>query len=123
MRTLSENYCEVAIISHNLTNKFEPLDISINKAAKAFIQNMYNEWFSNKVATQLNRGVDPTEVKITSKQSDLKPLHASWIIDLCEHLKKETWMIIKGFDSAGITEAVNNAQSDYEKIENPFRSP
>ena len=29
-------------------------------------------------------------------------------------------MIIKGFDSAGITEAVNNAQSVYEKIENPF---
>ena len=30
---------------------------------------------------------------------------------------------MKGFDSAGITEAVNNAQSVYEKIQNPFRSP
>ena len=66
---------------------------------------MYNEWISNEVATQLNRGVNPTEVKITSKLSDLKPLHAAWIVELYEHLKKET----KGFDSAGITEAVNNA--------------
>ena len=32
-------------------------------------------------------------------------------------------MIIKVLNSAGITEAVNNAQSVYEKIENPFRSP
>ena len=62
----------------------------------------------------------PTEVKITSKLSDLKPLHASWIVDLYEHLKKETGMVIEGFDSAGITEAVNNAQSVNEKIENPF---
>ena len=116
----SENYCEVVIVLHNLTNKFQPIDISVNKAAKAFIQNMYNEWFSNEVVTQLNRGVDPTEVKITSKLSDLKPLHASWIVDLYEHLKKETGIIIKGFDSSGIIEAVNNAQSVYEKTENPF---
>ena len=39
----SENYCEVAIVPHNLTNKFQPLDIGVNKAAKAFIQNMCNE--------------------------------------------------------------------------------
>ena len=39
----SENYCEVAIVPHNLTNKFQPLDISVNKAAKTFIQNMQNE--------------------------------------------------------------------------------
>ena len=77
----SENYCEVVIVPHNLTNKFQPLDISVNKAAKAFIQNMYNEWFSNEVATQLNRGVDPTEVKVTSKLSHLKPLYTSWIVD------------------------------------------
>ena len=44
-------------------------------------------------------------------------------IDLYEHLKKETGRFIKGFDSKGITEAVNNAQSVYDKIENPFRSP
>ena len=32
-------------------------------------------------------------------------------------------MIIKGFNSAGITEAVNNAQSVYEKLGNPFQIP
>ena len=78
---------------------------------------------SNEVATQQSRGVDHTEVKITSKLLDLKPLHASWIVDLYEHLKKETRMIIKGFDFVGITEAVNYAQFADEKIESSFRSP
>ena len=49
---------------------------------------MYNEWFSNEVTTQLNGGVDPTEVKIVLKLSDLKSLHVPWIVDLYEHLKK-----------------------------------
>ena len=69
----SENYCEAVIVPHNLINKFQPIDISVNKAEKAFIQNMYNAWFSNEVATQLSRGVNPTEVKITSKLPDLMP--------------------------------------------------
>ena len=29
-----ENNCVLIIVPHNLTNKFEPLDISTNKAAK-----------------------------------------------------------------------------------------
>ena len=74
---------------------------------------MYNEWFSNEVVTQLNRGVDSTEVKITSKLPDLKPLHASWTVDLYKHLKKETGMIIKGFDSTGITEEKCENSSSY----------
>ena len=41
---------------------------------------------------------------MTSKLSDLKPLHASWIFDLYKPLKKETQMIMKGIDSTGITE-------------------
>ena len=47
----SENYCEVAIVPHDSTNIFQLLDINAKKAAKTFIQNMYNEWFSNEVAT------------------------------------------------------------------------
>ena len=56
---------------------------------------MYNKWFSNEVATTLSQGVNPTEVKITSQLSDLKPLCASWIVDLYGHLKKEIGKIIK----------------------------
>ena len=33
----SENYCEAVIVPHNLINKFQPIDISVNKAEKVFI--------------------------------------------------------------------------------------
>ena len=73
------------------------------------------------MATQLNQGACPTDVKISSKLSDLKLLHASWIVKLYECLKEQPEMITQGFESAGITGAVKNAQHIYEKVENPFR--
>ena len=45
-----KNNCEVIIVPHNLTNKFQPLDITVNKPTKSFIFNSYNEWFSQQVS-------------------------------------------------------------------------
>ena len=47
----TENNCDVVIVPHNLTNKLQPLDLSVNKAAKSFIQNNYNDWFADQVFT------------------------------------------------------------------------
>ena len=41
-RLYAKNNCELIIVPHNLTNKFQPLDISINKSAKKFISNKFN---------------------------------------------------------------------------------
>ena len=48
----AENNCDVVIVPHNLTNKFQPLDLSVNKAAKLFIQNKYNDWLPDQVFTR-----------------------------------------------------------------------
>ena len=117
----SINRCELVIVPHNLTNKFQPLDLSVNKAAKAFIQNQYNDWFSNQVARQLKNGCEPADIKISSELSDLKHLHASWIVNLYNYMQKESDIITKGFDEAGVSEAIVEAQSVYERVENPFR--
>ena len=57
------------IVPHILTNKFQPLDLPVNKAAKSFIQNKYNDSFADQLFTQLQNGKDPTDVKISSKLS------------------------------------------------------
>ena len=38
-----ENNCDVVIVTHNFTKKFQTLDFSVNKAAKSVIQNKYND--------------------------------------------------------------------------------
>ena len=89
--------------------------------AKSFIQNKYYDWFADQVLTQLQNGKDPPDVTILSKLSDLKPIHARWIVDCCNHVIKEKEMIVRGLNSAGISEAVQNAKDIHENIEDPFR--
>ena len=70
---------------------------------------------------QLQNGKDPTDVKISSKLSDLKPIHSRWIVHWYNYVIKEKEIIVRGFSSAGTSGAVQNTENIYEKIENPFR--
>ena len=110
------------IVPHNLTGKFQQLDLTVHKAAKTFIQNRYNGWLSDQVARQLKSSNDPTDIKLSSKFSDLKPLHASWIVDLYKHMQWEDELILKGFKEAGIYEAINEPKEIFERVGNPFRA-
>ena len=38
-RLCAKNNCELVIVPHNLTNKFQPLDFSISQSAKKFFSN------------------------------------------------------------------------------------
>ena len=63
----AKNSCEIVIISHNLTNKFQLLDISVNKAVKSFIFDKYNSWLANEVSKQLRAGKAAADVKASLK--------------------------------------------------------
>ena len=115
-----KNYCELVIVPHNLTNKFQPLDLTINQKAKKFISNKFNVWYADKVSKQLQLGKAAADVKVSLKLSDLKPLHAQWIVDMYNYLKNEKESVVKGFEKAGILEAVESAQKVYSRCENPF---
>ena len=75
-RLFPESNCKLAIVPHNLANKFQSLGISINQSAKKFISNKFNTWYADRVSKQLSNGVAPAEVKVSLKLSDLKPLYA-----------------------------------------------
>ena len=48
MRKFSaKSSCGIVIIPRSLTNKFQPLDVSVNKAAKSLISDKYNYWLAN----------------------------------------------------------------------------
>ena len=119
-RCMSNN-CEVVIVPHNLTNKFQPLDLSVNIAVKAFISEKYNTWMTNEISKQIKRGIATPDVKVSLNLSVIKPLHAKWIVDLHHYLKAEKAMILSGFRAAGISEAIKNAKSITEKVENAFK--
>ena len=64
-RLCAKNNCELVIVPHNLTNKFQPLDISINQSAKKLILNKFNTWYADRVSKQFSYGVAPGDVKVS----------------------------------------------------------
>ena len=115
-----KNDCQLVIVPHNLTNKFQPLDISINQKAKKFVSHKFDTWYADRVTEQLRRGVAPGDVKVSMKLSDLKPLHARWIVEMFDYLKQQNESIVNGLDKAGNTEAVKSASKIFSRIEKPF---
>ena len=73
-----KNNCALIIATHNLTNKFQPLDITVNNPAKGFIKDKYNMWYTEQVAKQLNEVNAPADVEVSLNLSEIKPLHAKW---------------------------------------------
>ena len=57
-----KNGPELVIVLHNLTNKFQPLDIFINQKAKKFVSHKFNTWYADRDGEQLRRGVAPGDV-------------------------------------------------------------
>ena len=76
----------------------------------------------SEVAQHLKSDNDPTNIKVSPKLSDLKPHHASWIVDLYKHTQGEDKLILKGFKEVGIYEAINDAQEIFKSEENLFRA-
>ena len=58
-----------------------------------------------------------SDVKINLKLSKLKPLHSEWLVKPYHEMQSKGDLIRKGFDKAGITDALN---MDYLMPENPF---
>ena len=68
----------------------------------------------------MSNEVAPGNAKVSLKLSDLKPLHARWIVETYNHLKHQNDSIIKGFDAAGFSEAITCANDVFTREENPF---
>ena len=44
-------------------SKFQPLDLSVNKAAKAYFSEKYNTWMAKEISKQLKKGIPLPDVK------------------------------------------------------------
>ena len=93
-------------VPNNMTHYFQPLDLTVNSVAKYFLKEKFELWYANEVKKQLDEGIEVYEINVPLKLSILKPIHGRWLLGLYDHLRNNKEIIMKGFESAGITEAV-----------------
>ena len=69
-----------------MTNLFQPLDLTVNGSAKAFMKRKFTDWYSSSISKQLDEGKAIDDVDMDLKLSILKPLHAHWIKELYDYM-------------------------------------
>lgn len=100
-------------IPANCTDRLQPMDISVgvNKAAKDFIQQKFNEWYSEKVAEQLGGDTDVEQHVIQPvdlRAATLKTTGAKWLVQMHKYLQDNPGLIVNAFCKAGIQQAIDS---------------
>ena len=106
-KLLDDNNIDMVIVPANCTDRLQPLDVSVNKAAKNFMRDQFQRWYAEQIQQQVSSNVkNPVDLRL----SIVKPLSAKWFVQLSDYLKAHPEIIKNGFKGAGITAEYLNCQ-------------
>ena len=79
---MTENNIKLVKVPSNMTRLFQPLDLTVNGSAKAYMKKRFTESYSRCIIQELDSGKGVDNLDIQLKISILKPPHANWINNL-----------------------------------------
>ena len=81
----------------------------------------FSTWYANRIHKEMNNGVRLEDIDIKFRLSTLKPLHASWLIDMYNKLTSETGreVVLAGWRQAGIIDACEAGSRELPSLD-PF---
>ena len=65
LKLLDAENINVVLIPANCTDRLQPLDLSVNKAAKEFLRNQFQQWYASDVCLQFEgkAEMEPIDLK------------------------------------------------------------
>ena len=106
---LDEHNIHVCLLPANTTDRLQPMDLSVNKPAKDFLQQKFQEWYAKQVLQQLHgRDIDSVELQpIDLSLPLLKELGAKWLVEMFEYITSNPQIVVNGFVKSGIPSALD----------------
>ena len=115
---LKENNIILIRVPANMTHIFQPLDLTVNQWAKKFMRDRFLQWYAGVIRQHLDEG-KILEVEIKFPLNVMKPLHATWIIEMYNEINLNPPVVRSGWKAAGILDAVQNGARKLSCID-PF---
>ena len=89
------------------TDQLQPLDLTVNRVAKSFLQRQFQEWYADEVASQFDdsdTSFDPVPVDLSTAQ--MKSIGVKWLIELHQYLCDNPQHAVNGFIASGISQSI-----------------
>ena len=92
-----------------MTHFFQPLDLTVNGAAKKFMHNQFSKYYCNALKTQIHSGKQVDEIDVNFHLTTLKPLHVRKLISLHDRFSSErgAQIVKKGWKRLGISKILS----------------
>ncbi|MEO0687884.1 MAG: hypothetical protein AAFY76_23225 [Cyanobacteria bacterium J06649_11] len=103
---VEKHHGKMVPVPRNMTNYFQPLDLTVNRSCKSFLRDQAQTWYAEQVQAQIANGIAPENVSVDLKISILKPLHAKWVTKYYDHIRTRKEIIINGWRRSGIIDAL-----------------
>jgi len=81
--------CDYKYIYGGATDIFSALDVGICKPVKSFFRSKFEKYCASQIASQLEKDIPPSNVKVNLKLSALKPLAANWMVECFDYLTNQ----------------------------------
>ena len=114
---LESNHIFCVFVPAQCTDRLQPLDISVNKAAKDHLREQFWAWYADQDRRQLEDGTEPENVKVDTKLSVIKTPSAKWLVSMYDYLRSKPEITIHGFKKAGITQAIEEGPDKVVSLE------
>ena len=93
-RVLGKEQHQFISVFANCTDKWQPLNLFVNKPLKDEMKQHFQSWYAEEVRKQLESGVAIQEVKIDTRTSALKPKRANWLMESLESLSQKPEIVL-----------------------------
>ena len=100
---LEAHHALVAVVPANYTDRLQPLDVGVNKAAKEFLCGQFQECYSEQICRQLQKDSESASQPVDLQMGVMKPLGGKWMISLYDYMKSKPDITKNGFHHAGLT--------------------
>ena len=108
LQPLEENGVLVIFLPANTTDRLQPLDLSINKAAKDFLRDKFRQWYARQVSQSLQTAPENEIVPVKMPDGVLKELGAKWLVAFYDYICSHPDLVVNGFKEAGILDLLEN---------------
>ena len=86
---LRDNNIHYVLVPNNMTQIFQPLDLTVNKHCKPYLKRLFLEWYAQQIKNQLSLGKKFEEIKIEFSLTTHKPLNAKWLVEFYNKITSE----------------------------------